>query len=145
MFLELLWQVFAGISFALKCYVISEIGDGERREHANRRPLPCFSASTLSRRIIPSYANSSLTAPVTSSPRSPLFYLLHECKRPRFSRVHAPTAVLRCLCRHSARAGPEAVAAMSGQQQQIVDTIFNMKRRMLRRDDCNSDPRPAGA
>ena len=25
---------------------------------------------------------------------------------------------------------------MAGQQQQIADTIFNMKRKMLRRDDC---------
>jgi hypothetical protein len=27
---------------------------------------------------------------------------------------------------------------MAGQQQQIVDTIFNMKRRLLRKDDCKS-------
>lgn len=27
---------------------------------------------------------------------------------------------------------------MAGQQQQIADTIFNMKRRMLRKDDCKS-------
>lgn len=25
---------------------------------------------------------------------------------------------------------------MAGQQQQIIDTIFNMKRRLLRKDDC---------
>jgi hypothetical protein len=25
---------------------------------------------------------------------------------------------------------------MAGQQQQIIDTIFNMKRRLLRNDDC---------
>jgi hypothetical protein len=25
---------------------------------------------------------------------------------------------------------------MAGQQQQILDTIFNMKRKMLKKDDC---------
>jgi hypothetical protein len=29
---------------------------------------------------------------------------------------------------------------MAGQQQQIIDTIFNMKKRMLRRDDCKQPP-----
>lgn len=28
---------------------------------------------------------------------------------------------------------------MAGQQQQIIDTIFGMKRKLLRRDDCERD------
>lgn len=33
--------------------------------------------------------------------------------------------------------GPDA---MAGQQQQIMDTIFSMKRKMLRKDDCKLIP-----
>ena len=33
---------------------------------------------------------------------------------------------------------PDAVDAMAGQQQQILDTIFSMKRKMLKKDDCRA-------
>jgi hypothetical protein len=35
------------------------------------------------------------------------------------------------------------IVTMAGQQQQILDTIFNMKRRLLRKDDCEEFTRAA--
>ena len=34
---------------------------------------------------------------------------------------------------------------MAGQQQQIIDTIFSMKRKLLRGNDCTSLPAPGAA
>ena len=38
------------------------------------------------------------------------------------------------------RARQEAVVAMASQQQQIIDTIFSMKRKLLRGNDCMYKP-----
>ena len=43
------------------------------------------------------------------------------------------------------RAGQEVVGAMAGQQQQIIDTIFSMKRKLLRGNDCTYQPAPCSA
>lgn len=34
---------------------------------------------------------------------------------------------------------------MAGQQQQIIDTIFSMKRKLLRGNDCTYSPAPCSA
>ena len=43
-----------------------------------------------------------------------------------------------------ARARQQAVDAMASQQQQIIDTIFSMKRKMLRGNDCTYPPAQRG-
>ena len=41
---------------------------------------------------------------------------------------------------HHTLALARGLDAMAGQQQQIMDTIFSMKRKMLRKDDCGLIP-----
>ena len=88
------------------------------------------------------YATSQLApsrrSRVSSAPR--FDNLVLRCQRTslRPYRVNAPVLARSRLRQHSARAGQQAVLTMAGQQQQIIDTIFNMKRKMLRRDDCTS-------
>jgi hypothetical protein len=113
--------------------------------HLHRRPLPCFAA-----RLAPPAYNKPTAAPaparaplhsiapiayrLTSHPSAVYTLFPTRVELPSRAQLHSPQ-----LC---ARAATEPIVAMAGQQQQIIDTIFSMKRKMLRRDDCQDPPAP---
>ena len=75
-----------------------------------------------------------------ASTRSQSSFCPGPCARRRAAPAAAPQQADTALARALARAG--AVAMAGSQQQQIIDTIFSMKRRILRPDDCTRRPPP---
>jgi len=73
----------------------------------------------------------------THLPARPGFKFRHSDAILRLSHLPVASAAAappRAPCRPR----PRPPSIMAGQQQQIMDTIFAMKRKMLRRDDCRN-------
>jgi hypothetical protein len=80
---------------------------------------------------LPLYASSYPRSATETT--SACLVLLCQLDTSTFTPRQSPAFLPRC---------PETFDTMAGQQQQILDTIFNMKKKMLRTDDCKGASLP---